>query len=174
MSATACPVCARTQLADDPAPHPYMTASPACWSAFERLLGAQYGDPARMGFHQLVVDAYAAQHPGDTDPRAIRSVGIHLMTLALFLDYGVDPALGTRLHRQMVQRPAFGWLERPKAPSDNLLAVDHVPLDGPVGLARERATAWARTVWAWWSPQHEVVEGWLRTSGLLGTASRAG
>ena len=62
----------------------------------------QYSDAGRRAFHQLVVDAYAVQHPDGADPRAIRSVGIHLMTLCVFIERGVDPALGTRLHRRMV------------------------------------------------------------------------
>lgn len=33
------------------------------------------------------------------DPRAVQSVGIHLMTLCMFIEQGTDPALGTRLHR---------------------------------------------------------------------------
>lgn len=73
-------------------------------------LAAQYQDPSRMSFHQIVVDTYAVQHPDGDDPRAIQPVGIHLMTLCLFLERGTDPALGTRLHRLMVERPVFHWL----------------------------------------------------------------
>jgi len=43
-----------------------------------------------MAFHQLIVDAYAVQHPGGGDRRAVQSVGIHLMTLAMFIEDGVD------------------------------------------------------------------------------------
>ena len=32
---------------------------------------------------------------GPDDRRAVQSVGIHLMTLALFLEHGVDPARGS-------------------------------------------------------------------------------
>jgi hypothetical protein len=146
-------------------PHPYMTASAACWQGFGELLGAQYTDPGRMRFHQVVVDAYAAQHPGGDDPRAVRSVGIHLMTLALFLEHAVDPALGTQLHRHMVERPVFNRLER--EPSNRPgLTFRHVPLTGPVEAARTRAYEWASAVWASWAPQHDVVRAWLQTSGL--------
>ena len=87
--------------------HPYMLGSAACWRGYGELLAAQYSDPGRMRFHQVVVDAFAAQHPGGDDPRAVQSVAIHLMTLALFLERDVDPALGTRLHGQMVSRPGL-------------------------------------------------------------------
>lgn len=146
--------------------HPYMLGSAACWRGYGELLAAQYSDPERMRFHQLVVDAYAAQHPGDDDPRAIQSVAIHLMTLALFLDRGVDPALGTQLHMQMVTRPTFHRLHRPDEASEGTLTFQHVPLDGDVALARERAYEWARSVWDSWEPHQDVVRGWLAASGL--------
>ena len=96
-----------------------MTCSTSCWQRYGELLAAQYSDLERMVFHRLVVDTYAVQHPGGDDPRAVRSVGIHLMRLCLFLERGVDPALGTKLHRRMVDRPVFhrlgGTLDTPSA-----------------------------------------------------------
>jgi hypothetical protein len=69
-----------------------MTCSTSCWQRYGELKAVQCSDPERMVFHQLVVDTYAVQHPGGDDPRAVRSVGIHLMRLCLFLERGVDPA----------------------------------------------------------------------------------
>lgn len=57
----------------------------ACWKRYGELLCAQYASAERMRFHLLIVDSYAAQHPGGNERRAIQSVGIHLMTLCLFL-----------------------------------------------------------------------------------------
>lgn len=65
-----------------------------------------------MAFHQVVVDAYAAQHPATDGPQQVQSVGLHLMTLCLFMEGGVDPKLGTALHRKMLGRRAFRWLRR--------------------------------------------------------------
>lgn len=148
--------------------HPYMTSSPACWEGYGALLAAQYSSPPRMTFHQLVVDAYAAQHPGGDDRRAIQSVGIHLMTIAMFLEDGVDPALGTSLHRRMVERPVFHRLHRPGALPAERLTWRHVPLDGSAELAKGRAYEWARAVWAEWEPHHAIVRGWLRESRMDG------
>ncbi len=151
---------------EDGPTHPYMLGSAACWRGYGELLATQYSSPQRMRFHQLIVDAYAAQHPGEDDPRAVQSVAIHLMTLALFIDRGVDPALGTQLHKQMVARPAFHRLRRPGEATEGALTFQHVPLDGGVVLARERAYEWARSVWASWTPHHDVVRHWLASSGL--------
>ncbi|MGA9860342.1 MAG: DUF5946 family protein [Solirubrobacteraceae bacterium] len=162
--APACPGCGVVLPAVDGPLHPYMTGSAACWERYGELLAAQYADPDRMTFHQLVVDAYAVQHPGGEDPRAIRSVGIHLMTLYLFLERGIDPARGPELHRQMVTRPAF---ERLDAPSDRgALTVCDVAVTGSAPAAREAAYAWAWAVWRAWSSHHATVHGWLAQSGL--------
>jgi hypothetical protein len=161
-----CCGCGITLPVEDGPTHPYMLGSAACWRGYGELLAVQYSDPQRMRFHQLVVDAYAVQHPGGDDPRAIQSVAIHLMTLALFLERDVDPALGTQLHKQMVARPAFHRLQQPAQASKEALTFQHVPLGGDVAIARERAYEWARSAWAAWEPHHEVVDGWLAASGL--------
>ncbi len=160
-----CPGCGVVLEAVEGSGHAYMTSSPACWRAYGELLAAQYCDPARMAFHQLVVDAYAAQHPGGEDPRAIRSVGIHLMTLALFLEQDVDASLGPELHLRMVERPVFHQLRRPSDTRTDI-TFRHVPLTGPADPARIRAFEWAGAVWASWTAHHHVVHGWLQRSGL--------
>jgi hypothetical protein len=161
-----CPGCGVALPAHEGPTHPYMLGSAACWRGYGALLAAQYSDPQRMRFHQVIVDAYAVQHPGGDDPRAVQSVAIHLMTLALFVDRGVDPALGTQLHKQMVARPAFHRLQRPDTAAEGALTFQHVPLDGNVAVARERAYEWAASVWATWEPHRDVVRSWLATSGL--------
>lgn len=141
-----------------------MTASVACWAGYGELLAAQYADQSRMGYHQLVVDAYAVQHPGGVLPEQVQSVGIHLMTLALFIEDGTDPALGTSLHRKMVARPFFYYLPPPSSRGE--LTYASVPRGGPVNEARSAAYAWAACVWAAWGEHHSTVDSWLRESGL--------
>jgi hypothetical protein len=161
---TVCPGC-RVRLPAVEAPvHPYMTCSPACWVRYGDLLAAQYANPERMAFHQLVVDTYAVQHPDGDDPRAIQSVGIHLMTLCLFLERGTDPALGTRLHRRMIDRPAFHQLKPPS--SRGWLTMLDMPLDGDPEMARVAAYAWAEDAWTAWVVHHQTVRDWVDKSGL--------
>lgn len=173
MDQVVCPGCGVTRPAraagSPPGPtHPYMTSSPECWAAFGELLAGQYSNPERMAFHQVVVDAYAVQHPGIPtgvpDPRAVQSVALHLMTLCLFLEENVDPALGTRLHAQMVVRPTFWYLAPPQFRGE--LDVTSVPLDGGSAAAREASFAWARSAWSAWREHHTTVRGWLVESGL--------
>ncbi len=144
--------------------HPYMTCSAACWSRYGDLLAAQYSDPQRMGFHQLVVDAYAVQHPDGDDRRAVQSVGIHLMTLCLFLEHGEDPTTGIKLHQRMVQRPVFRLLAPP--PERGQLTLLSVPVSGDPSVARAAAYAWAADAWAAWRAHHATVRSWLTESGV--------
>ena len=144
--------------------HAYLTSSPACWHGFGELLAADYASPERMGLHQVVVDTYAAQHPGAGRRRQVQSVGLHLMTLALFLEHGTDPALGTALHRRMIRRPRFH-------PSDadrrrNAPPCCTVPTDGPASVARVAAYEWAGAVWETYRHEHDTVRAWLREAGF--------
>lgn len=160
----ACPGCgARLPRFEGPT-HPYMTCSAGCWQRYGELLAAQYSDPLRMAFHQIVVDTYAVQHPDGDDHRAIQSVGIHLMTLCLFLEHGVDPALGTQLHRRMVDRPVFHLLDPPA--SRGALTVLDVPIGGNPSRARTAALDWAQDVWTAWHAHHATVRRWIDGSRL--------
>ena len=164
---SACPGCGACLKTTDGPRHPYMTGSAACWARFGEVLAVQYASPRRMSFHQLVVDAYAAQHPGSSDRRAVQSVALHLMTLALVLEDGADPALGPKLHRRMTDRPVFGPLSG-RLPSPGERTVTSVPLVGPIAAAESATRAWAQDVWASWSEHHATVREWLDVSHLTG------
>lgn len=159
-----CPGCGGAFPHLDGPVHRYMTNSAACWEGFGALLAADYSSADRMRFHQVVVDAYAAQHPGDGGlPQQVQSVGLHLMTLCLFLEHGTDPALGTELHRRMVRRPYFRRLAR-SGPGG--LTWAHVPRTGTPQDAREAAFEWARTVWDTYEAEHPTIRTWLLEAGL--------
>ncbi|MGI8714468.1 MAG: DUF5946 family protein [Solirubrobacteraceae bacterium] len=160
----ACPGCGVVLPAVEAVVHPYMICSPACWARYGELLAVQYADPRRMAFHQLIVDTYAVQHPDGDDSRAIQSVGLHLMTLCLFLERGADPSLGTRLHKRMIDRPVFHQLEPPS--SRRRLTMLHVPREGPPDVARAASYTWANDVWRAWVTHHETVREWVDKSGL--------
>ena len=66
--------------------HPYIGASPGCWAAYGRLSEREASDFRYMRHHQLTVDAYCAQHPGEPSPQSIRSVAVHLVALHLQLE----------------------------------------------------------------------------------------
>jgi hypothetical protein len=159
-----CPGCGETFEVSDGPVHRYMTSTPGCWRAFGELLAADYSSPERMDFHQLVVDAYAAQHPGDDGPQQIQSVGLHLMTMCLFLEHDTDPALGTSLHRKMIGRPTFTRVPRS---GPGTLSVRHVPVTGRPNAARTATYEWASAVWNSYAGAHATVRRWLREVNCL-------
>ena len=76
-------------------PHPYIGASAGCWEIFGQILAKEYGDYGYpITTHQLTVDAYAVQHPGQPERRSIQSVNSHLISLyhprAELVDSGCD------------------------------------------------------------------------------------
>ena len=152
--------------------HPYFDATPACWAMYtEQVLPLDYENPERMRHRQLAVDAYAAQHPGsplpsgDRDRRAVQSVAIHLMTLCLFLEHGVDPEWGSKLHASMTQRPVFHELVPPDSTTQWLTVRDIVEAGG----TPDAILNWARSVWKAWTPWHAEVHRWLDHAGMLPT-----
>ena len=110
-----CQGCKASLVAMDGPTHRYLGASPACWQIYTRLLAGgskvegsgQYGD--------LLVDAYAAQHPGTDSPQARQSMAVHLVTLWAVLREAaeVDKAIDIRVRVVSVGRKTggFEWLE---------------------------------------------------------------
>ncbi len=126
---------------------------------YGELLARSYGDPAYRGVHQMVVDAYAAQHAGGTTRREVQTVALCLMTLCLFLEEDVDPKAGPLLHKQMaLNRPHFHWLEPP--PQEHISTVADV-LDAKDAAEHWGAVRlWAGEVWRAWTPHHATIRLW--------------
>lgn len=138
-------------------------AAAECVEAFRALLAASYQDASRRSHHQLLVDAYTAQHGGGASRVEAQSVAVCLMTLLLMVERDEDPASGPELHRRMAESgTAFETLAPPRFDGSGptaaavLAATD---AEYPGALRR-----WAVEVWSAWTPQREVVLGWLATS----------
>jgi hypothetical protein len=70
--------------------------------------------PTLLVLRQFAADAYAVQHPERPGRATGQSLGLHLMTLCLFVERGVDAARGPALHKHVVpRRPQFGPREPP-------------------------------------------------------------
>lgn len=112
--------------------------------------------------HRLTVDAYAVQHPGESEPRSIRSVGLHLVALRLALEEQVAPKHVTQLLAVAAERIGedLRWLEPPGR--RGALTVAHVAHASTPAEHVERVWAWAHDVWSAWSVHHATVEAWAR------------
>jgi len=156
---SACRGCGCLLPATDGPTHPYILSSPGCWGAYGEVSARTYSDPQRQVTLQVEVDAYAVQHPGEPNRRAAQSVGIHLMTLCLVIEQGADPREGPRLHRQMVERPVFRWLDPPPDRGDVTVLDVHATTDAAGHVAAVHD--WGRSAWDAWAIHHPTVRTWL-------------
>lgn len=163
MATSSCPGCGLAREEEDGPTHAYVGASAACWAIFATWSGGAGQAPAVVGLRQLVLDAYMVQHPGVPDPRAIRSVGTHLMSLCLRLERGVRPEDAPRMIQRFLARPpAFRWLDPPVPNGDRTIGDVEEAAAGPDGA--HVAEAFGRSVWDAWAPHHPTVRGWLDAS----------
>lgn len=129
--------------------HPYMLASPGCWSAYGEVLACEYQDGALFtACHRLTVDAYALQHPGVAgDRRAVQSVWLHFASLEAVFGRGCSHAGATGVMKRLAGR-AFPPL--PPAPAHAITVADLTATDPRAHVAwTER---WARAAYGSWAP----------------------
>src|SRR5437773_11762704 len=105
---------------------------------------------------QLVVDAYAAQHPGLPSRKSIQSVAVHLISLCLQLEQGATPAQARQaIIAALAMAYRLVWLEPP--PWSGAMTIVDVADGADV-------RAWAESVWRAWTPHHATVREWINAS----------
>lgn len=72
--------------------------------------------------------------------------------------------MGTRLHKLMVTRPVFHWLE-PPASDSGWFTVSDMKAIGKI--QRSDVYVWARSVWDAWHQHHETIRGWIASAKIL-------
>jgi hypothetical protein len=142
---------------------PVRNASPECWQLYGEVQGfeLQHLELVR-DYHQLAVDAYAAQHAwrevgGDVPPI---SVAYALVGLHLALNRGRS-GLEVRAAHQRMGKPDASWPRLPAPVRTGSVTVFDVAaagvmVDSAAGHARA-VRAWAAAVWQAWAPQHAAV-----------------
>jgi hypothetical protein len=107
----------------------------------------------------VMIDAYAAQHPGTPSPQAIQSVGVHLLTLHGVIERRVaaEHAMWVR-RRPLRWKGIFRWLEPPDL--SGTLTVADVALAAQASRA-SRAAIYSGSVYdAWAAPYGDVIDEW--------------
>jgi hypothetical protein len=138
--------------------HEYMLSAPGCWALFNEVAVQQY-EIASFDLRRLAVDAYAVQHPGTTDRRAIQSVAVHLISLYFVLERGLTPAEATdKMRHALTDKSRFVWLEPPKSMGD-ITAANVVNVTDP---AEHEAMVkrWAHSAWEAWRAHHARIREW--------------
>ena len=130
--------------------HRYIGASPGCWAAYGRLSERETSDFRYMRHHQLTVDAYCVQHPGEPSSQSIRSVAVHLVGLHLQLERET-PTEGLYTARQRIAslgkagKLDLAWLEPPTFMGE-VTVLRALEVEDPNGYG-EVARMWAECVW---------------------------
>jgi Family of unknown function (DUF5946) len=160
---TTCPGCGLELPASGLTWDPRRNASPECWQLYGEMQGFELAHRELVrDYHQLAVDAYAAQHAsrdvsGHTPPMGVAYalVGLHLA-----LDRGV-PGVEVRAAHQRMGKPDASWPRLPAPRSTGVVTVLDVAAAGAmVGSAAGHAhavRAWAAVVWQAWASQHAAV-----------------
>jgi hypothetical protein len=141
--------------------HEYMLSAPGCWSLFNGVAVRQY-EIASFDLRRLAVDAYAVQHPGATDRRAVQSVAVHLISLCFVLERGLTPTDATDKMRQaLLEKSRFVWLQPP--PSMGEITVADVVSIKDAQAHAAIVNRWARSAWEAWSAHHAQIRKWATT-----------
>jgi hypothetical protein len=156
---------------EDGATHRYMTSSPACFASFNAL-GVDGRGLETSAWRGLLVDGFAAHHPGSPSPQSIQSVAIHLMVLHGVFDRGFEPHqamwLRTRPGRpsRTPKHERFVWLTPPDLHLG--IAVSDVEQAAPP-MRAGLLGAWLQAVYAAWSAPHRANRGLVRSLRDRGT-----
>lgn len=171
MMATACPGCGLVAPAAGGPPPDEYGASADCWELYGELLARSYSIAAYRHVHQLVVDAYIAQHPGGGSRREVQRLALCLMTLCLFVEGAADPRDGPALHQQMMaDRPDFFHRLQPP-PQPGLMTAADVLAARNAAEHERLAWAWGRDVWRSWESHHATIRRW-NTRALTAVRAR--
>ena len=142
----------------DGATHEYMLSAPGCWAAFNELAVQQY-EIASFDLRRMAVDAYAVQHPGTTDRRAVQSVAVHLISLYFVLERGLTPTEATdKMRDALTDKSRFMWLKPPPSMGD-ITVVNVVNVIDPI-MHEAMVKRWAYSAWEAWSAYHTQIRKW--------------
>jgi hypothetical protein len=160
---TTCPGCGLELPASGLPWDPRRNASPECWQLYGEVQGFELHHIELVrDYHQLAVDAYAAQHPSRNVGGGVPpiSVAYALVGLHLALDRGVS-GLEVRAAHQRMGKPDASWPHLPAPERVGTVTVFDVAAAGAmVGSVAGHAKAvrvWADGVWQAWALRHVAV-----------------
>lgn len=154
-----CPDCGALVPDMDGPVHAYLGASPGCWHLYGLVLEREYSDAAYWRAHRYTVDAYAAQHPGGPDRRAVQSVNLHLAALYLLFETGASQQEATAALSRLAKTGKGRFQPLPKPDFADCLKVTDILAAEGAATHGDLAERWARDVWAAWATHHDAIAG---------------
>lgn len=150
-----CPGCGLRLPASDAQPDPRYNASAECWALYLDLTAYTLARGRDEFIHQVLVDAYGAQHVGEK----ARPIGVAFALMGLYLTYerGYSGRQVQHMHMLLANRsknwPCF-------APPDTTYALTVLDvMQAPEGEPRDDTLRrWGRAVWDAWTGEHERIK----------------
>lgn len=157
---TACPGCGLS-LPGSPEPADRRrNASAACWGLYGEVAGYEFANLAQLGhLHQLMVDAYGAQHAGPSVPPI--GPAFSLIGLRMALDEGAT-GVQVRAAHEYLARHFQEWPTFVRPSSIARLTVFDVAMAKSPSDHAQLLAAWADEVWADWISVHGEVAALIR------------
>ena len=154
-----CPGCGALFPASDGPTHAYIGASVGCWAIFGEVVAREYSDFRYGSIHQMTVDTFAVQHPGEPSRRASQSVALHLISLYLQLERAYDPERARdALKRAADSGKDYTWLDPPDRIGE-LTILDVYGATTPEEH-HQLVEEWARSVWKSWNIHWDTIREW--------------
>lgn len=174
-SMTQCPGCKAffPKTDDFTALHPYGINSSACWSALLAILAYEAEHLGYPPEHQLIVDAYAVQHPQNSklqkqlniEERLVRasvqSVGRHLVRLYCRIEKKIPPAASGKIMAHVITHGRSLEMLDPPVDLGKITCADFSP-EFTTDQYKEFAWNWASSAWDAWEMQHDTVRRWVK------------
>jgi hypothetical protein len=129
-----------------------------CQAEFDRLNALAWTSPARAGVHNLVVDAYAMQHPEEYG-KSPKSYIAHLTALAFAAEHAGDPRDYWKIARALEGRVTLD--KPPLITSRGAMTIADVGAAASDQEHQERVHLWGRAVWDAYRDQHTLARQWL-------------
>jgi hypothetical protein len=150
----ACPGCGVRLPVSEAAPDSRYNASAECWQLYGELAAYTVTRGYVEFIHQLAVDAYGAQHAGES----VRPIGVAFALIGLYLACERDHTgrQVQHLHMLLAQRSKTWPRFVPPAHAGSVTILD--VLQAQPGEERDAALRrWGWSVWDAWSAEHERV-----------------
>jgi hypothetical protein len=137
-----------------------------CQSHFDDLSAQAWNHPVRGAMHNLVVDAYALQHP-DEYCESAKSYAAHLTGLCCGVEHPGDQKLYWQIARWL-DGPAT--IEKPAVLDARGRQTIATIVNLPDDAYRSAVRQWALSVWTAYESQQYLARTWL--AEVLGHANR--
>jgi hypothetical protein len=158
VASTICPGCGLTLTSDQIGLDDRFQASYACRQLYDELSAYTLTLHDLDFTHQLVVDVYQAQHPGE--PAKPIGIAFALAGLCLVVEHNYTGKEVQKVHMRMARKKR-AWPEF-ALPTENAATTVLDVVQSPDDRRRDMIEKWSTSVWCIWRSEHHKVRALIR------------